>query len=116
MPKLKLETLMTMQTLAVKGMPRSGISRLLEAMEGTVRYRLKRTVVGSVRSGSRQEPHASAVVAAIEHWRERGAAPLNLAALHDCPVTEHGYAGSLRSVHPTRRADAPWPEGVLRHA
>ena len=99
MSKLKLEALMTMQTLAARGLPHTQIARLLAVTEGTVRYQLKRMVAGAVDGRSRQEPRASAVAAAIEHWRaQRGEAPLNLAALHDWLVTEHAYAGSLRSV------------------
>src|SRR5947209_318686 len=42
---------------------------------------------------------ASCVAAAIDFWREsEGGGPINLAALHDWLVREHGYGGSLRSV------------------
>ena len=48
MSKLKLEALMTVQTLAAKGMPHTHIDRLLEETEGTVHYRLKRMAADAI--------------------------------------------------------------------
>ena len=54
---------------------------------------------GQVDGRSAKLPKASCVGAAIDFWRESdGAGPVNLAALYDWLVREHGYDGSLRSV------------------
>ena len=67
--------------------------------EGAVRYQIKRMGAGAVDGRSRQEMRAAKVGAAIEHWREQHAErSLNLAALHEWLIAEHGYRGSLRSV------------------
>jgi transposase len=91
-------------------MPHTQIARILGITEGTVRYRLKRMEAGAVDGRSRQELLASSVAAAIDHWRtEHEHAPLNLAALHEWLMIEHGYAGSLRSVQRYWRKAYPAP-------
>lgn len=99
MSKLDLEARMTIKTLASKGVSHSEIARMLGVTEGAVRYQVKRMQAGAVDGRSRQEPRAAVVAEAIEHWRsQQGERAVNLAALHDWLVTEHGYGGSLRSV------------------
>ena len=99
MSKLDLEARMTIKTLAAKGVSHCEIARLLGVTEGAVRYQAKRMQAGVVDGRTKQESKATAVAEAIEHWRgQQGEGAVNLAALHDWLVAEHGYAGSLRSV------------------
>jgi len=94
-----LEIRMTIKTLAAKGMPKRRIARELSLSEGTVRYHLRRLADGASDGRARQQRRAGAYRAAIDHWlAQHGAAPVNVAALHDWLVAEHGYPGSLRSV------------------
>lgn len=90
---------MTIKTLAAKEVANAQIARMLGVTEGTVRYHRKRMDAGAVDGRSRQQPRAASVLEAIEHWRSQQADEvLNLAALHDWLVCEHGYGGSLRSI------------------
>jgi transposase len=99
MSKLDLEARMTIKTLAAKGVSHCEIARMLGVTEGAVRYQVKRMQAGAVDGRTHQEPRATAVAEAIEHWRgQQGDRAVNLAALHDWLVAEHGYRGSLRSV------------------
>jgi len=110
MSKLNQEALMTIQTLASRQVSHCEIARLLGITEGAVRYRIKRMEADAVDGRARQQPIASAVAEAIEHWREHHAGDaLNLTALHDWLVTEHDYRGSVRSVQRYWRAHYPAP-------
>lgn len=51
MSKLKLEALMTIETLAAKRMPHIHIACILGVTEGTARYRLKRMAAGAMMAG-----------------------------------------------------------------
>lgn len=94
-----LEIRMTIKTLAAKGVPNRAIARQLSLSEGTVRYHLRRQACGAIDGRSRQARRAGAFHGAIDHWfAQRADSPVNLAALHSWLVSEHGYAGSLRSV------------------
>ena len=98
MSKLKLESRMTIKTLVSKGVSHCEIARMLGVTEGAVRYQVKRMQGGSVDGRSLQQSKADSVAAAIDHWRSQNAeGGLNLAALHEWLVREHGYVGSLRS-------------------
>jgi transposase len=99
MNRLDPEARMTIKTLAARGATNSHIARLLGVTEGAVRHHLARMQAGALDGRSRQEPKAACVAAAIDHWRgmqEEG--PINLAVLHAWLTSEHGYAGSLRSI------------------
>lgn len=110
MSKLRLEALMTIQTLSARRTAHTQIARMLGVTEGTVRYRLKRMAAGAVDGRSRQESLASAVSAGIEQWgAAHEQAPLSLAALHEWLMIEHGYTGSLRSVQRYWRKAYPAP-------
>lgn len=110
MSKLRLEDRMTIQALARKRVPHCEIARLLGVSEGAVRYQIKRMAAGAVDGRSRQEMRATKAGEAIEHWRAQNAErPLNLAALHEWLVAEHGYRGSLRSVQRFWRRSYPAP-------
>lgn len=114
MSKLDLEARMTIGTLTAKGVSFSAIARMLGVTEGAVRYQARRMAQQAVDGRTRQMPMACAVADAVEHWRQQqgeGAA-LNLAALHEWLVSEHDYAGSLRSVQ--RYWNKVYPRPALR--
>lgn len=114
MSKLNQEARMTISTLTAKGVSHTAIARMLGVTEGTVRYQVKRMQQQAVDGRTRQMPKASAVAEAVEHWRERRGedAALNLVALHEWLVAEHGYDGSLRSVQ--RYWNKVYPKPALR--
>ena len=99
MGRVDLEIRMTIKTLAAKGTSCAEIGRLLKLPESNIRYHLAR-LRENVHDGRSLRPRrAEAVSQAVAHWmashQDRAT---NLAALHDWLVTEHRYAGSLRSV------------------
>jgi hypothetical protein len=97
--KLDLESRMTIKTMLSKGVRAAEVARLLEVTEGTVRYHARRMQAGAIDGRILQPMKAETVSAAIGYWHEQhGDAPLNLAALHEWLMREHGYGGSLRSV------------------
>jgi len=90
---------MTIRTLAAREVANAQIARMLGVTEGAVRYHRKRMEAGAIDGRTRQQPRAMGVLGAIEHWRSQQTdGVLNLAALHDWLVCEHGYAGSVRSI------------------
>lgn len=102
---------MTIETLAELGYSNRRIAELLGVHEHAVRYHRRRRAVG-ITDGRACQPHrAAAYEAAIVHWLERldEPGPVNLAALHDYLVAEHGYPGSRRSVQRYFRAHFPQP-------
>ena len=101
-PKLSLEASMTIIELLRRGWSRVAIAKSLGVTEGSVRYHDRRRQEGKTdgRVG-RQQHQLAALSTEVEAWlsaepsrRER----LNLGALHEFLVVEHGYTGSLRSV------------------
>lgn len=110
--KLDQEARMTIQTLSRRGQSNRAIARLLGVHENAVRYHLKRQAAGVPDGRARQRHCAADFDAAISVWLERLDAdgPLNLAALHDWLVTEHGYPGSLRSLQRYFKAHYPQPK------
>jgi transposase len=113
--KLDAEGRVTIEQLASRGRSGREIARLLGVCESTVRYHLGRQESGAV-DGRSLQPHAAAEWStAIATYIERSPdAPVNLAALHDWLVAEHGYAGSLRSVQRYYRAQFPRPQRRAR--
>ena len=94
-----LEVRMTIKTLAAKGVPKRAIARQLYLSEGTVRYHLRRMAEGVTDGRSRQPRAARAHGEAIACWMAaHSEVAVNLAELHAWLVSEHDYAGSLRSV------------------
>lgn len=90
---------MTIKTLASKGLAKRAIARQLSLSEGTVRYHLRRIAAKASDGRARQVRRAAAHQEAIAHWMSaRGEGALNVAALHEWLIREHGYGGSLRSV------------------
>ena len=99
MARLDPEARVAIRTLVSRGTSNSVIARLLDVTEGAVRYHVARMRSGRIDGRSAKIGKASCVAAAIDFWREsEGGGPINLAALHDWLVREHGYGGSLRSV------------------
>ena len=110
MAKLNLEARMTISTLTAKGVSNCEIARMLGITEGSVRYQSKRMQSGAVDGRSQQESKASSLAEAVEFWRlSRAQGVVNLAALHDWLVIEHGYGGSLRSVQRYWKRTYPKP-------
>jgi len=102
---------MTIKELAGRGVPGRQIARMLGVREGAVRYHLARQAAGATDGRARQESKAKPFAAAIEHWlaSQGEGAPLDLAALHDWLVAEHGYPGSLRGLQRFFRHHHPRP-------
>jgi transposase len=115
--KLGLEARMVIKELARRQVSQSEIARKLGVQEGAVRYHLRRMAAGAVDGRSRQAHLAVGWQAAIDAWLvdEVGdVGQLNLAALHEHLVSEHGYAGSLRSLQRYFRAHQPRPRRRAR--
>jgi len=110
--KLDQEARMTIQALSGRGQSNRAIARLLGVHENAVRYHLKRASDAVTDGRSNQRHLAADFQDAITVWMERldGDGPLNLAALHDWLVTEHHYAGSLRSLQRYFKAHFPQPK------
>lgn len=113
--KLDQEGRMTIKHLARRGQSGRGIAQMLGICEGSVRYHLRRQALCVVDGRSRQ-PHlavgwAGAIAAFLAFT---GEGPVNLAALHDWLVAEHGYPGSLRSLQRYFRKHYPQPKKRAR--
>lgn len=106
---------MTIQHLASLGQPQRQIARVLGVTEGAVRYHLRRLAAGA-RDGRAQQPFLAAGFGeAIAHYLSSlDDGPVNVAALHDWLVAEHGYQGSLRSVQRYYQAHYPKPRQRAR--
>lgn len=89
---------MTIKTLDQKGVPKRQIARQLNLSEGSVRYHLKRMATGKADGRALQQRCAHQVADAIAHWHDTMGSINNTAELYQWLVTEHDYAGSLRSV------------------
>jgi transposase len=119
--KLRPEELVTLTTLHQKGQSHLQIARTLGVTEGAVRYHLRRHQA-QARDGRRDKPRkADPLTPVIDHWinpiQPAGPPgtplrPVNVRALHDHLVAEHGYDGSYRSV--LRFVHAHYPRPKLR--
>lgn len=99
MGRLRDEGRTAMAVLLEQGHSQSAVARLLGVSEGAVRYHRKRWSAGSIDGRSKQALKAAAHAEAISVWRSlQDGKAINLGALHDWLVREHGYEGSLRSV------------------
>ena len=113
--KLDAEGRVTIQQLASRGHGGREIARLLGVCESTVRYHLERQAAGAVDGRSQQPQVAAGWSEAIATYVERSPeAPVNVAALHDWLIEEHGYTGSLRSVQRYYVAQFPRPQRRAR--
>jgi transposase len=110
MGRLDIEGRTAMTVLLERGHSQSAVARLLGVTEGTVRYHRKRGTVGAVDGRSKQDLKAAAHAEAIAHWRDQQEeGRVNLAALHDWLLREHGYDGSLKSVQRFWKRTFPSP-------
>jgi transposase len=99
MTRLEPEARVTIKTLVSRGTSNAAVARLLGVSEGAVRYHVARMAAGAMDGRSAKQLKATTVAGAIKYWGEMHEdGPINLAALHDWLVAEHGYGGSLRSV------------------
>lgn len=99
MGRLRIEGRTAMSVLLEQGHSQSAVARLLGVSEAAVRYHRKRALSGETDGRSRQLLKAARHAEAIGAWRDlREGEAINLAALHDWLVREHGYDGSLKSV------------------
>jgi len=103
---------MTIQVLHERGCSNREIGRKLGIDEKAVRYRLARKA-SDARDGRSDKPfRAEQLHAVIAHWLEQAGSRrgVNLQALHEHLVAEHGYAGSYKSVQRYVRARFPRPK------
>ena len=108
--KLDRETRMTITVLAKNGQSKRAIARMLGVDEKAVRYHLRRQAEGAVDGRARQVHKASGMGEAIAHYLESHiAGPVNLAALHEWLVAEHGFTGALRGLQRYFRQHFPRP-------
>ncbi len=115
--KIDQEGRMTIKHLAERQMSNRRIARVLGVSEGTVRYHLRRQRSGADDGRQRQQQLAAGWSEAITWYLESvdwPEGPVNLAALHDYLVREHGYPGSLRSVQRYFRKHYPRPRQRAR--
>lgn len=91
---------MTIKHLAGQEMPVREIGRLLGVDESTVRHHLKRQATGAVDGRSKQPQLAESWAEAIAHYigDEDEDGPINLAALHDYLICEHGTMEERKRV------------------
>jgi len=108
--RLREEEVMTIQVLHERGSSNRAIARTLGVSEKAVRYRLAR-----LRSGDRDRRRdkvfrAEAVAEVIAHWFACQTQGINLQALYEHLVAEHGYAGSYKSIQRYVRRHYPRPK------
>lgn len=106
---------MTIEVLHERGLSNRAIARQLGVYEHAVRYRLRRRASGAVdgRSGKAYaaEPWSEAIALWIQTQSGHG---LNLQALYEWLVAEHGYAGSYKAIQRFVRACYPKPKLRVR--
>ncbi len=101
---------MTIKCLSERGQSHRHIARVLGVSEGTVRYHLRPQSDGAEDGRAKQPQRAESCAEAIAWYLETAEdGPVNLAALHDWLLAEHGYAGSLRSLQRYFRRAYPKP-------
>ncbi len=101
---------MSLKHLAERGQSRRRIAEILGVDESTVRYHLHRQALGATDGRAQQKRLADGWAEAITCYLEALAeGPLNLTALHDWLVAEHGFPGSLRGLQRYFRAHYPAP-------
>ena len=103
---------MTIQVLHERGCSNREIARQLGIDEKAVRYRLGR-LASEARDGRGEKAfRAEGLETVIRHWLEHASSRrgVNLQALHEHLVAEHGYAGSYKSVQRYVRARFPQPK------
>ncbi|HEV3164003.1 MAG TPA: IS21 family transposase [Isosphaeraceae bacterium] len=117
--RLTREEVVTISVLKDKGQPNTQIAQVLGVSEGAVRHHLRRQ---GQTDGRRDKPTktdgvAQAIAAWVRHQQPRdpassGTRPVNVRALLDWLVLEHGYTGSYKSV--LRHVRKQYPKPKLR--
>jgi transposase len=106
---------MTIEVLHERGLSNRAIARQLGVHEHAVRYRLRRQASGAAdgRGGKRfaAQPWCEAIAYWMQTQAERG---VNLQALYEWLVAEHGYAGSYKAIQRFVRAKYPRPRLRVR--
>jgi transposase len=114
--RLREEEVMTIGVLHERGCSNRAIARQLGIDEKAVRYRLARRASGARDGRADKSFRAEGLEAVIAHWLERSGERrgVNLQALHEHLVAEHGYRGSYKSVQRYVRAKFPKPRARTR--
>jgi transposase len=113
--RLRQEEVVTIQVLYERGVPKRAIARQLGIDEKAVRYRLGRLASGARDRRGDKVFAAEPWAAAIDHWMgEASESGVNLVALHEWLVAEHGYAGTYKAVQRYVRAKYPRPRLRVR--
>ncbi len=110
--RLTSEEVVTIKTLAGKGMANRAIARALGITEGAIRYQLKQAP-HRIDGRAQRSFEADCVANPIAHWMESAnedKRPANITDLHEHLVTYHDYKGSYRSVLRFVRANYPRPK------
>lgn len=117
MPRLRQEEVVTIRVLAEKGQNHCEIARTVGVTEGTVRYHLRRAAEGAEDGRKDKAFKAECVASVIAAWyaerQDRGEEeprPVNVQALYEHLVAEHGYGGSYDSVRRYVRSKYPKPK------
>jgi transposase len=110
--RLRREEAMTIQVLHERGCSNREVARQLGVDEKTVRYRLRRQASGAGDGRADKAFRAEPLAAVIETWFEdaRSHGGVNLQELYERLVSEHGYAGSYKSIQRYVRARFPKPK------
>jgi transposase len=113
--RLRQEEVMTIQVLHERGMSQRAIGRQLGVDEKAVRYRLRRLASGAADRRSEKPFSATPWSEAIALWMQTQAQRgVNLQALYEWLVAEHGYAGSYKAIQRFVRARYPRPKLRVR--
>lgn len=100
--RLTPEEVVSIQTLAKKGVPVRQIARQLDRNESTVRYHASKAAVPPREDGRRgKQTNCDRVASVIEAWIENrgsGHRPPNLRELYEDLVEHHQFKGSYKSV------------------
>jgi transposase len=114
--RLRREEVMAIGVLAERGCSKRAIAQQLGVDEKAVRYRLARLASGAPDGRAGKPFAAEPWREPIAHWMEAAAAGrgVNLQALYEWLVAEHGYAGSYKAVQRFVRAHHPKPRLRVR--
>jgi transposase len=117
MARLSKEQVVTICVLNEKGESHCATARVLGVTEGAVRYHLRRKAAGSTdgRSKAPQVERAGLAAAVAEWWRAQteglpAERPPNVRLLYEWLRSEHGYAGSYKSVRKYARQKFAGPK------
>ena len=110
--RLTPEEVVTVLTLAERGLSNRTIAKQLGITEGTVRYQ-RNKAQRDLPDGRAKVFKAAEMADVIEHWinlRQDRDRPINIKELYESLVEEHHYDGSYKSVLRYVRANYPKPK------